>query len=600
MTELSRGNRRLYLLTGSTLALVTAALLIICSVIELKERQFASTTTAPLGSAELLTIQSLMHEPSCAADKHCRSACRLVCDEVASDTGAVNHGTTLISFGCCLAMPVIDKQVPAAHTMELLQVSGSDGMLKSHHSLAADLAELHRQEKAQAKRVAKLGLKQSLPFNVAKGSQLVFDPTEPLPEGTKRVESDSDPFGVERQAELVGKHEFSWGGHDGRKCTGKGCPEETQAYKTNQKMEGALAGTNRYGHSMQYREPTVDYLTTDPDRLGRLQTETTIKPYGEPYEPHIPREPSGLWADNSYRHYLHCVHESKDEAACLKNVQMAHAGWEWREKADCTKSKDDPCLELVPARTEREVGHAVAHGEAELEEEMEKELAEHTPSEGTLKKYLGDTLYSEYEEEEKTGNFFGDAHAKVQRGHDLAVKRHAFRQAFGSDSFEWCLHEHRKDADFPKACTGDGRYAKGTYQRRNAQQTAPGEVLEGVLGAFGNLIGEDHEEHVRDTIQTEAAWGHKQPNQFLYGQQVVQPGHVQADVAPWERIKGVREQPQTAESKAELRKARGHLPGVQVDSWGGGMPMQHHGWKHQLAETPQRCCAKYVEMSEYA
>eukprot|EP00961_Rhodomonas_salina_P227424 3074909-Rhodomonas_salina.2 len=166
---------------------------------------------------------------------------------------------------------------------------------------------------------------------------------------------------------------------------------------------------------------------------------------------------------------------------------MAHAGWEWREKADCTKSKDDPCLELVPARTEREVGHAVAHGEAELEEEMEKELAEHTPSEGTLKKYLGDTLYSEYEEEEKTGNFFGDAHAKVQRGHDLAVKRHAFRQAFGSDSFEWCLHEHRKDADFPKACTGDGRYAKGTYQRRNAQQTAPGEVLEGVLGAFGSV-----------------------------------------------------------------------------------------------------------------
>eukprot|EP00961_Rhodomonas_salina_P227423 3074909-Rhodomonas_salina.1 len=81
------------------------------------------------------------------------------------------------------------------------------------------------------------------------------------------------------------------------------------------------------------------------------------------------------------------------------------------------------------------------------------------------------------------------------------------------------------------------------------------------LVCCSNLIGEDHEEHVRDTIQTEAAWGHKQPNQFLYGQQVVQPGHVQADVAPWERIKGVREQPQTAESKAELRKARGHLPG---------------------------------------
>eukprot|EP00286_Rhodomonas_abbreviata_P003611 CAMPEP_0181347864 /NCGR_PEP_ID=MMETSP1101-20121128/34101_1 /TAXON_ID=46948 /ORGANISM="Rhodomonas abbreviata, Strain Caron Lab Isolate" /LENGTH=507 /DNA_ID=CAMNT_0023460097 /DNA_START=31 /DNA_END=1550 /DNA_ORIENTATION=- len=507
-------------------------------MIELEKNRIAGSTTAPLGSAELLTIQSLMHEPTCAADKHCRSACRMVCDEIQSDTGAVNHGTTLISFGCCMAMPIIDKQIPEARTMELLQVSGGSGkhikpnLLAGRHSLAADMAELKHQEAQQAKRVAKLGLKASLPFNVAKGAQLAFDPSEnEIEEGTKRVFSDTDPNGVERQAEIVGKHEFSW---KGRECTGKGCPQETKAFKTNQAMVGAVAGTNRYGHAVEFREPTVDYMTTDEDRLERLLKETTVPPYGEPYEYKMPREPSGLWTDNSY---------------------VAHAGWERRQIVGCVPNATDDCLELVPARTERHIGYAVSHGEPDLEEDLEKELAEQVPTDDAIKKYLGDDLYSKYEQEEKQGAFFGHAHLKLQEGMETARKRHAFREAFGKSSFEWCLHEHRNDPSFPKACTGDGKYAKGPYEGRNTRETGPEQVLEGVAGAFGNLIGEDHEEHVRDKIQTEAAWGRKQPNQFLYGAAVVQPGHVQADVAPWERIKGSREQPQTVESKEELRRA---------------------------------------------
>jgi hypothetical protein len=171
------------------------------------------------GPVELLQFE-MLHDPACAAETHCRSACRMVCDEIHSGQGSPEHAATLISFGCCLSAPIISKQqgVPvrleqrqqrhgtsplelmgkgqAAQEEMLFQVnarghikfdrpadSRKDSIavhvLRDRHSLAADLKDLELEQTALAKRVKKLRLQDVLPFKsshfkVGKGQALGY------------------------------------------------------------------------------------------------------------------------------------------------------------------------------------------------------------------------------------------------------------------------------------------------------------------------------------------------------------------------------------------------------------------------------------------
>jgi hypothetical protein len=61
---------------------------------------------------ELLIIQILLHVPECAQDKNCRSACRMICQEVTENNGhESDHACSLVAFGCCFNSPIINKQV---------------------------------------------------------------------------------------------------------------------------------------------------------------------------------------------------------------------------------------------------------------------------------------------------------------------------------------------------------------------------------------------------------------------------------------------------------------------------------------------------------
>jgi len=257
---------------------IMGALFLACGMVAQyrSQRAAASMSWARSASAgvpvELLT--TMLHDPQCKEDKHCRSACRMVCDEVHSGEGAREHASTLISFGCCLTAPLITKASPLqllsrgqpAQEEMLLQVNGRGHIrfdrpvatrkdsiavhvLRDRHSLAADLKELEKEQTALANRVSKLKLKDVLPFKVAKGQLLVrrgsnhpgklfpegpgstdsyYDQEDKLPdmwdepecdlplalkgkvnctEGQKRTITGTDPFGVERQAEMQGKHE---------------------------------------------------------------------------------------------------------------------------------------------------------------------------------------------------------------------------------------------------------------------------------------------------------------------------------------------------------------------------------------------------------
>ena len=158
-------------------------------VAQYRAQRQAASTSAPRhsGPVELLTFE-MLHDPQCKADKHCRSACRMVCDEVHSGQGGREHAATLISFGCCLTAPVITKPQGApvqlsqeqgrgsspllqlsdrqiAHEEMLFEVNANGHIrfdrpadnrkdsiavhvLRDRHSLAADLQDLERQQSA--------------------------------------------------------------------------------------------------------------------------------------------------------------------------------------------------------------------------------------------------------------------------------------------------------------------------------------------------------------------------------------------------------------------------------------------------------------------
>ena len=220
-----------------------------------------------------------------------------------------------------------------------------------------------------------------------------------------------------------------------------------------------------------------------------------------------------------------------------------------------------------------------------------------------IKAYLGDDLFHEYEEEEQEHLPNSQAHMRLQIGQHRIRKLANFKKAFGNKTeFEWCLEQHKGDPDFPKACTGDGKTFEGKpWQARHKQLTAPEAALEGVAYAFRSLVGEDHREAVVDQTQTEAA-GQTHTNKFEYGAVTVQPGHVSGEhaMAPWLRTKGLRDLPQTYEGKSALAHEQSKLPGITIDSWGGGLPMTHHSIRSPLSYSPSSCCAHFVEYSEWA
>eukprot|EP00960_Hanusia_phi_P067593 766662-Hanusia_phi.AAC.5 len=569
----------------SAMAIMLALLIVCISIQQYAERVQSASMSAPLGSSELLTIQSLMHVPACAADKHCRSACRLVCDEVRMGSGSRDYASSLISFGCCSSSPVITKQVTSARETQLHMITNDHAVdrlpvqfLRNGHSLKENFDILKREESAVAKRLAKLKLKDVLPFRVKQGGQLAFQPQPPQPDGTKRNSTKTDPYGVERQAERKGNLDAKWQGFH---CIGKDCPEENDSFQTWSAYEAYLAATNQFGLPVSFHnESSVKYVESDPSELERLLRETEISGFGEPYE----EDEMPDFADdveNLYQEYRWCVFKSKDKLDdCLKKLREQHLQWEWHRIPGCIPNvtvnasfhpenksfianANASCLQLVPMRTFRTYGYDVATGKYPMEN-LTNDLEDFPPSEEAIRHLLGDDLYAKYEEEEKNSLTLGEAHQQFNLRRAEIRRRQVFQKAFNKTEFEWCLHQHKHDEDFPRACTGDGRmFIKKPYQG------------------------------------TEAA-GQKHTNKFEYGPTVVQPGHVAAEPAPWLRMKLIRDQPQTVEGKMALVRDRSRLPGVNVDSWGGAMPSLYHSRRDPVAYTPNQCCSHFVDMSEWA
>lgn len=145
----------------------------------------------------------------------------MVCDEIKWDIGSENHAATLLSFGCCRGAPLLKaddtgreqelaedfiggmrRALPSARhltahgnevreenygSMRRLQAiegrvkhvhTNAGGLLEDEHSLAANYAELIKQESALKKRVSKLKPKDMLPFRSAGVGRfvLMFDP----------------------------------------------------------------------------------------------------------------------------------------------------------------------------------------------------------------------------------------------------------------------------------------------------------------------------------------------------------------------------------------------------------------------------------------
>ena len=185
--------RRVLAHAATSFAAVAAALVLVTGMVTQYQAQLAARDGV-MAPVEMLT--EMLHDPACAADGHCRSACRMVCDEIHAGQGARQHAATLISFGCCLSSPIITKQqgVPAqllqgapssplqllangqpAHEDMLFQVNSKGHVrfdrpadtrrnsiavhiLRDRHSLAANLKELEHEQAALAKRVSKLKL----------------------------------------------------------------------------------------------------------------------------------------------------------------------------------------------------------------------------------------------------------------------------------------------------------------------------------------------------------------------------------------------------------------------------------------------------------
>jgi hypothetical protein len=122
-----RKSSSLYLYAISATALICAGLILACMLVQqqnsLPQRRWSALLqqlddAAPAAGEEEAEEEeddaggkNLTHVPECAADDHCRGACRMVCDEINWDIGAEDHATTLLSFGCCRTAPLLLKEV---------------------------------------------------------------------------------------------------------------------------------------------------------------------------------------------------------------------------------------------------------------------------------------------------------------------------------------------------------------------------------------------------------------------------------------------------------------------------------------------------------
>ena len=706
--------RRVLAHAATSFAAVAAALVLVTGMVTQYQAQLAARDGV-MAPVEMLT--EMLHDPACAADGHCRSACRMVCDEIHAGQGARQHAATLISFGCCLSSPIITKQqgVPAqllqgapssplqllangqpAHEDMLFQVNSKGHVrfdrpadtrrnsiavhiLRDRHSLAANLKELEHEQAALAKRVSKLKLKHVLPFRVAKGQSLIiaksqgrgsghpgklfpegpgtadpyYEQEDKLPDnyeepdcdlpyalrgkvncstpGSTRVMSDTDPFGVERQAEMARHRQANWSGSE---CSGPGCPEQDSSWQEYESDRAALQSADQYGMPGTFlavndsapssASPFTERRSTDVEPFGTAwkEEEDTLGAWCGDW-------PDGSYQLNAYECFKHCVREAKkqgsNDTACVKDLKFNHLQHEWIHKpgcvpnvtidgagslspqkheeltaADAQTNAAASCMELIPMRTMNDYGYKVASGNYSMQD-MEAAMEDDTPTPDAIKAYLGDDLYNEYAAEEDAHVPYGNAHMRLQVGQQRIRKLASFKKAYGGKTeYEWCLEQHRGDRDFPKACTGDGKhFVERPWGQRHKPRTAPEEAMEGIAWAVRSLIGDDHDEKVVEQTGPEAI-GQTHTNKFENGAVVVQPGHVSAEPAPWMRNRGVRYTPQSHEGRAAFAREQAKLPGVVIDDWSGATPMTHHSLRNPIAYSPNSCCAHFVDYSEFA
>ena len=660
-------DKRMYLKVGGAVAALTGVLLMAVSVQMHSDRLLRDVTSSAEPPSELLQFTELLHDPDCARDQHCRSACRMVCEELGTGTHIVkNHASPLIAFGCCLGAPIIEKQVLGplrAREVQLAEVT-EEGVgheaerlggspLADHSSLAANLraleadegrqvhrlstlrAQFQRDEEASRRRVGLLGLGAALPHR-AKGGMYggamlrsrLFDPrkTHEDDDTINKIISDSDPFGVEPEKEMMERGDVVWKGPKHRRCffNDTACEEKIKSFEENKRMQDVMQSVTRTGQIAKFRKPEVNYspyLTKNRD-IETANMETRVIGFGEPYEEwearwpgrrHKPRGPApdAFWKD-PYLGYVHCLGaEFGSPKNCSWMIDEEHEGFEWRRIPGCQNGTidaanvtqpldpEDPCVALVSSRVLREAGEDAAHGIVSEQAVIDGLANETLPSDEAIRHFLGKDLYKAYLEEEARGEFFGTLHKRAAAGVEHARLRKAFNATYKSDEFHWCLKQHKHDRDFPKACLRKPPFGR-TWQERVKPKTAPEEVFDGVLGGFADFIGEDRQEEVSGPTQLERA-GYGHANKLEYGPQVVQPGHLSgaATVAPWLRDKGSRDIPRSVESKEALRRNRQRLPGVNVDSWGSVPPTAYAERAHSIAVTPNSCCHRYITLADY-
>ena len=56
--------------------------------------------------------------------------------------------------------------------------------------------------------------------------------------------SDTDPLGVERQAEMARHRQANWSGSE---CSGPGCPEQDSSWQEYESYRAALQSADQYG-----------------------------------------------------------------------------------------------------------------------------------------------------------------------------------------------------------------------------------------------------------------------------------------------------------------------------------------------------------------
>ena len=530
----------------------------------------------------------------------------MVCSEMDWSIGPENHATTLMTFGCCEGAPIIMKQEqePAGRTMQLSQLAGggarrrlmsSGGMLGDKHSLSADYAQLLKDEKSMQKRVAKLAVSKMLPY---RGQQLRVVRSRGGNDGelagrardNDRPHVDTpgeDDFGTERQyTSQEGRPDRTWSDH-GRRCVGADCPRDDDEEFEDTLGSVTSRGTPaRHNHPQQHRQHPAGSrgaMRRQPDAgLDTFENPAEEDPADmtpEEFAGWLEQTNAGYAGADLYVQYERCTRR-RSKSQCLKQIEMSIERWEYTQRGRAMRGRrgrargrarggmvrtgsrgtGNANYEAVSRSVEATYGRDVGRGLASPDELSRGLLNGQSPTDRSVRQYLGRNLYRAYMTERRNRNMYGTAHRQLRKGIARVREAYTFQRAYNRSSYEHCLVMHKDDADFPRACMPLRDRIGRPWQSRNKDTTAPEDVLNGVMDGWWRFIGDDKHQLV-GSVDDEAGVRHK--NRFVEGEEPVpSKDYSTEDPAPWEKNRLVRDEPQHVEQKAMYAWDSAKLPGV--------------------------------------